>query len=189
MTISINRIGWVILVIVALAVAVSAQPYGKKQMPMKPRGKMVTHAVAVLHPTQGNDVSGIVSFAQTDKGVRVVADVEGLTPGEHGFHIHQYGDCSAPDGTSAGGHYNPEDKPHGAPGDTERHVGDLGNIQADENGKAHLEMTDRVISLRGPHSIVGLAVIVHAGADDLTSQPTGNAGPRVACGVIGVAKP
>jgi Cu-Zn family superoxide dismutase len=149
----------------------------------------VPEAVAVLYPTDGNDVRGTVHFVDSGEGIRVIADVQGLTAGLHGFHVHQYGDCTAPDGTSAGGHFNPENAPHGAPSDAERHVGDLGNISADDMGMAHLEMTDTVIALNGAHSILGRGIIVHAGEDDLTSQPTGNAGARVACGVIGVANP
>ena len=147
-----------------------------------------TRAVAVLHPTAGNEVSGIVTFTTTDKGLKIVADLEGLTPGKHGFHIHEYGDCSALDATSAGGHFNPFNKNHGAPTSMDRHAGDLGNITADETGKAHLDWTDPILKLGGPNSIIGRAVIVHANEDDLHSQPTGNAGPRVACGVIGLAK-
>ena len=145
-------------------------------------------ALAVLHPTKGNTVTGMVTFISTSDGIHVIADVENLSPGKHGFHIHEYGDCSAPDGTSAGGHFNPDGKLHGAPTDTNRHVGDLGNITADSNGKAHFEWTDKFLSFSGPHSIIGRGVIVHAGEDDLKSQPTGNAGSRVACGVIGTAK-
>jgi len=145
-------------------------------------------AVCVLHPTEGNNVKGVVTFTRTDTGIKIVADVEGLTEGKHGFHIHQYGDCSKPDGTSAGGHFNPEDKKHGAPTDTERHVGDLGNLDAGADGRAHYERVDNVITFSGEHSIIGRGIIVHAGEDDLTSQPTGAAGARVACGVIGIAK-
>lgn len=148
----------------------------------------ITRAVAVLRPTKGNSVRGIVTFTKDKGGIRVVADLEGLTPGNHGFHIHEYGDCSAPDGTSAGGHFNPEGKPHGAPTSKNRHVGDLGNITANAEGKAHYDWTDPVISFAGTRSVVGRAIIVHAGEDDLKSQPTGNAGPRIACGVIGIAK-
>ena len=148
----------------------------------------ITKAVATLHPTEGNAVKGQVTFTKVPGGIQVVAVVEGLTPGEHGFHIHQYGDCTALDAKSAGGHFNPENKPHGAPTDTARHVGDLGNLVADSSGTAHYEWTDTLISFTGSHSIIGRAVIVHAGADDLKSQPTGNAGARVACGVIGIAK-
>lgn len=148
----------------------------------------IDKAVAVLHPTEGSTVSGVVTFVCLSDGIHVTADVAGLTPGKHGFHIHEYGDCSAQDGTSAGGHFNPFGKPHGAPTDTERHVGDLGNITADAQGKAHFEWTDKVLCMSGPHSIIGRAVIVHAGEDDLKTQPTGDAGARVACGVIGIAQ-
>lgn len=145
-------------------------------------------AICILHPTEGNNVKGMITFKQTDEGILVTANVEGLTPGLHGFHIHQYGDCSAPDGTSTGGHFNPTNKKHGSPNAEERHVGDLGNLVAGEDGTAHYEWTDNLISFTGPNSILGRAIIVHAGEDDLVSQPTGTAGARVACGVIGLAK-
>lgn len=145
-------------------------------------------AVCILHPTEGNEVSGIVTFTNTDGGIKIVANLEGLTPGKHGFHIHEYGDCSRLDGKSAGGHFNPDGKKHGAPNSEERHVGDLGNLLANEKGKAYYEIIDSYISFSGPHSIIGRAIIVHAGEDDLTSQPTGAAGARVACGVIGLTK-
>lgn len=148
----------------------------------------VEHAVAVLHPTAGNSVEGIVTFTRVLEGVRIQADVIGLNSGKHGFHIHTYGDCSAPDGTSAGGHYNPDDYPHAGPHQEKRHAGDLGNLEADAFGRAHYERVDDDIVLNGPKSIVGRAVIVHAREDDLTSQPTGNAGPRQACAVIGIAE-
>lgn len=148
----------------------------------------ITEAVAVLQPTEGNAVHGIVTFTKVTEGIKVVADIEELSPGKHGFHIHEYGDCSAPDGTSAGGHFNPNNMPHGAPTDLERHAGDLGNLEADAEGKAHYERIDNLISFSGLHSIIGHSIIIHAGEDDFTTQPTGNAGPRVACGVIGIAK-
>ena len=148
----------------------------------------VKQAVAVLHPTAGNKCKGKVTFAQEGEKVKVVADIEGLNPGQkHAFHIHQYGDCSAMDGMSAGGHYNPESHPHGLPGSAQRHAGDLGNLEADTNGKAHLEITVDNISVAGTKNpIVGRGVIVHAKVDD-GGQPVGNAGGRIACGVIGVA--
>ena len=145
-------------------------------------------AICILFPTQGNDVHGTVTFTQTAEGVKVVADLEGLSDGKHGIHIHEFGDCSSTDGTSAGGHYNPSAKTHGGPMDMSRHMGDMGNIVADASGKAHLEYVDKVIKLNGPASIIGRSVVVHKGEDDLKSQPAGNSGPRVACGVIGVAK-
>ncbi|HUD70869.1 MAG TPA: superoxide dismutase family protein [Dongiaceae bacterium] len=142
-----------------------------------------THAAATVAPTQGSTVAGTVTFTAGKSGVHVVADLTGLTPGEHGFHIHEKGDCSAPDGTSAGGHFNPAGHPHGAPG-AEHHAGDLGNITAGTDGKAHLEADFPSMSMAGADSVVGRAVIVHAGVDDLKTQPTGNAGGRLACGVI-----
>ena len=147
----------------------------------------VTRAVAVLIPTEGNEVTGTINFIKMDSGIRVIADITGLEPGKHGFHIHQYGNCSALDGTSAGGHFNPFDKPHGAPTDAERHVGDLGNVIANEGPVAHYERIDGILSFDGKESIIGRSVILHAGEDDYKTQPTGNAGERVACGVIGIA--
>lgn len=148
----------------------------------------VNNAVAVLSPAGGSNVGGVVHFTKVADGVRITADITGLTPGKHGFHIHEYGDCSASDATSAGGHYNPTGAQHGSPTDAERHVGDLGNVEADTSGVAHYDRVDSMVKLNGEHSVVGLAVIVHAGEDDFTSQPTGNAGARVACGTIGIAK-
>jgi len=151
-------------------------------------GAEINKAVAVLHPTQGNHVSGTVYFSRTPKGIEVKADVMDLSPGRHGFHIHEFGDCTAPDGTSAGGHFNPENQPHAGPDMAKRHVGDLGNIEADNSGNAHYDRTDTLLKFDGRDSIIGRGVIVHGGVDDLVSQPSGNAGPRIACGVIGVAK-
>ena len=148
-------------------------------------------AVAVVHPTTNTTCQGVVHFTQEgEDSVKVVADLEGLTPGQkHAFHIHQFGDCSVPDGTSAGSHYNPEGHQHGLPGHGQRHAGDLGNVQADSNGKAHYEVTVSDITIAGAKNpIIGRGVIVHAKADD-GSQPVGNAGGRIGCGVIGVANP
>jgi Cu-Zn family superoxide dismutase len=155
-------------------------------------GSMMTaapqKAVCIIYPTKGNNVSGTINFTKVQGGIRVVADLEGLAPGNHGIHIHEFGDCSAADGTSAGGHFNPMNEPHAGPADKMRHVGDMGNIVADENGKAHLDYVDTDMSFEGMHSIIGRSVIVHAGQDDLKTQPTGNSGARVGCGVIGIAK-
>lgn len=147
-------------------------------------------AVTVIYPTEGNTASGVVYFTQTDSGVRVQARISGLdSNGMHGFHIHEYGDCRASDATSAGGHYNPADMPHGAPIDEERHMGDLGNLPANEDGVAELEYMDSNIELSGVNSVLGLAVIVHIQRDDLVSQPVGDAGARIGCGIIGKANP
>jgi Cu-Zn family superoxide dismutase len=148
----------------------------------------VKQAIAVLHPTAGNKCHGQVRFTQDGDKVKVEATIEGLTPGQkHAIHIHQYGDCSAADGMSAGGHYNPESHPHGLPESDKRHAGDLGNLQADSDGKVHYEITVSNISVAGTKNpIIGRGVIVHAKPDD-GGQPVGNAGGRIACGVIGVA--
>lgn len=145
-------------------------------------------AVATLHPTQGSGVEGKVSFVKVEAGVKLSLEAKGLTPGKHGFHIHEFGDCSAPDATSAGGHFNPGGDPHAGPLDPAHHTGDLGNLEADAAGVAKLEYVDAKMSFEGANSILGRGVIVHANPDDLKTQPTGNAGGRLACGVIGVVK-
>lgn len=149
---------------------------------------MVKKAVCVLMPKDGDNVHGTITFEEVKGGVRVIADVTGLTPGKHGFHIHEFGDCSSLDFKSAGGHLHAEGEAHAGPTDPNRHIGDMGNLVAEANGKAHLELLDNKLSMAGPFSIIGRAVVVHEGADDLTSQPTGNAGGRAACGVIGIAR-
>jgi len=145
-------------------------------------------AIAVLHPAQGDDVHGTITFREVVDGVRVEGEITGLAPGKHGFHVHEFGDCSAPDASSAGGHFNPTNQPHGAPDSSERHEGDMGNVEADSSGVAKVNYLDHVLSFVGAKSLIGRAVIVHAKADDLKSQPAGDAGARVACGVIGWAK-
>jgi Cu-Zn family superoxide dismutase len=149
-------------------------------------GQGISKAVAVVHPIQGNKVQGIVIFTRVDKGLRIVAEFEGLAPGNHGFHVHQYGDCSSPNGVAAGDHFNPFRKPHGGPSTMERHAGDLGNLRAGADGKARLEWTDPLLTFDGPDSIIGRSVIVHGMPDDFASQPAGNSGPRIGCGVIGL---
>ena len=154
-------------------------------------GAGTAHAVAVVNPTAGNTCKGVVRFTLVDGKLKVVADLEGLTPGaKHGFHIHEFGDCTAPDAMSAGSHHDPHGtKWHGRPEDKKKHEGDLGNIDADAGGKAHYEVTLEDVTLEGGHApIIGHAVIVHARPDDF-GQPVGNAGGRIGCGVIGIAKP
>lgn len=142
-------------------------------------------AIATLEARSGSQVSGSVEFTPSTSGVRVRAQVAGLTPGEHGFHIHEVGDCSAPDATSAKGHFNPAAKPHGHHGGMERHAGDMPNLVADASGKASLTADVAMLSVtEGPAGILNRAVVVHADPDDYTSQPAGNSGKRIACGVI-----
>jgi superoxide dismutase, Cu-Zn family len=157
-------------------------------MQMTASDNPVSSAVCVIYPTHGNIVTGIVTFTKVEGGIKVVADVQGLSKGKHGIHIHECGDCTAADGSSAGGHFNPMSKSHGAPMDVMRHAGDMGNIEADDMGKAHLEYVDHTISFEGKTSIIGRSVIIHKNEDDLKTQPAGNAGARVACGVIGIGK-
>jgi Cu-Zn family superoxide dismutase len=147
-------------------------------------------AISVIQPTQGNQCRGTVRFQKVSDGVQVTADLEGLTPGaKHAIHVHELGDCSSSDAMTAGSHYNPEDHPHGLPPAENRHAGDLGNLQADGSGRAHYELKVTNLSLAGGENpIIGRAVIVHANLDD-GGQPVGNAGARLGCGVIGVAKP
>ena len=149
-------------------------------------GPSFTSAIAVVHPKNDSEVNGIVTLTATDNGVKVEAEITGLSDGKHGFHIHQYGDCSAPDGTSAGGHYNPANNDHSGPDAELRHMGDMGNLQGEGTETistisyldSHIELDD----------VIGRGIIIHAGEDDLTSQPTGAAGARIGCGVIGIAK-
>lgn len=147
-----------------------------------------SEAVAVIHPTKGNEASGHVTLSRTTEGIRVQAQISGLSEGLHGFHIHEFGDCRAADGTSAGGHYGPDEgSKHGAPDDPDSHDGDLGNIEADPDGNASLDIASDDITLNGPKSVIGRGIVIHGGEDDLESQPSGAAGPRLACGVIGIA--
>jgi len=144
-------------------------------------------AEAVLKATQGNAASGTVSFRQEGGDVVMSARVTGLAPGAHGFHIHEKGDCSAPDATSAGGHFNPTGKPHGNPDSADHHGGDMPQLIADASGNASLVATLTGLSvLAGANSVVGRGVIIHAAPDDFKTQPTGNSGARVACGVVAV---
>jgi len=143
-------------------------------------------AAANLQPTKGNKASGTVNFTQIGDRVRVTGNVSGLVPGqEHGFHIHEAGDCSSGDGMSTKGHFNPFGKPHGNPAASERHAGDMPALKADASGNAKINATlDLMTVAPGPSSIIGRGLIVHASPDDYKTQPTGNAGARIACAVI-----
>jgi Cu-Zn family superoxide dismutase len=149
-----------------------------------------------LSPTKGNTAAGHLRFTVEEEGVHVMGTVTGLAPdSRHGIHIHENGDCSAPDASGAGGHFKPLSKPHGAPG-RDSHVGDLGNITANHAGVAYVDVSTLGATLggtaatnvsgRAATNVSGRAVIVHAGADDLESQPSGDSGARIACGVIAI---
>jgi len=151
----------------------------------EPRVPISSETVA-LSPTQGHEVAGRLTLIPLDDGVRITGAVTGLEPGSvHGIHVHENGDCSAPDASSAGGHFAPLGKPHGAPGEAS-HVGDLGNITANDRGVANV--TVRAVQARlgshAPTDLTGRAIVVHADPDDLESQPSGDSGARIACGVI-----
>jgi Cu-Zn family superoxide dismutase len=169
--------------VAATPAPVPAPPPADKPAPPPPAPK---HATATMEGTaKFKAVKGTVEFKQTDDGVEVTANIEGLKKGDHGFHIHEKGDCSAPDATSAGGHFNPGKHKHGAPDAAEHHEGDLGNLTAGADGKATKTFTMKGITLEeGDTSIIGKGFIIHDKADDMKTQPTGNAGARVACGVI-----
>lgn len=166
------RFGWALGVVVVAGAAVAAQQAAGKA------------AVAKLAPTANNTARGEVTFTQQADGVRVVGSFSGLVMGEHAFHVHEKGDCSAPDGTSAGPHFNPTSKAHGARDSADRHAGDLGNFKADPYGLGRVDFVDTQLSLDGPNAILKRAVIIHEKADDFKTQPTGNSGARIACGVI-----
>ena len=144
-------------------------------------------ATATLQPTAGSSVKGSVKFTQTSAGVLVTGQVRGLKPNtEVGFHVHEKGDCSAPDGMSAGGHFNPDGKMHGAADSAMHHAGDIPSLRAGSDGVAAVNFTSTAFSVGAgaAPNVVGRGLIVHRDADDYKTQPTGNAGPRLACAVI-----
>ncbi len=192
-----HRFTWPALAFAALALAGCASPEagqaeGAKAAPMGMMGGRMgggmmkgRMAVASLTPTQSNNVRGLIVFHEMDGHLMVHAKISGLKPsGEHGFHVHETGSCASADGTSAGGHFNPDGKPHGPP-TAAHHAGDLPALKADANGVADQKfMLMGPTVAAGPASVVGRSVIVHALPDDYTTQPTGNSGARLGCGVI-----
>jgi Cu-Zn family superoxide dismutase len=147
------------------------------------------NAVCVVEATEGNKCQGTVHFQTLPDGkVKVTAKISGLNPNqEHAIHVHEFGDVTDLSGKSAGGHYNPENKPHGLPPSKERHAGDLGNLEADGQGRAEYSLTVDNLTVMGKNAVIGRAIVVHAKPDD-GGQPTGNAGDRIGVGVIGIAK-
>ncbi len=142
-------------------------------------------AKAKLAGKAGTDLTGSVTFTEQGGKVTIEAHVMGLAAGKHGFHVHEKGDCGDADFKNAGGHFNPTGAPHAGPMDAQHHAGDLGNIEIDANGHGMLEISTAMLTVApGPNSVIGRAVIVHEKADDLKTQPTGDAGGRVACGVV-----
>lgn len=178
--IGVSLSAFLLLMITAACTQQAPQQTAEPVAPKPAPGASVT-----LQPTEGNHAAGTLTLMTMGDGVHFTGNITGLPAGSHGFHIHQTGDCSAPDASSAGGHFNPGGTNHGAPDAPEHHAGDLGNIEADASGTAKVDIHAGGVTLGpGENSVMGRAVIVHAAADDLTTQPTGNAGARLACGVI-----
>ena len=155
---------------------------------------LVTQARATIEPLGDSGLSGTVTFAPSDLGMQVTYMLDGLTEGVYGFHVHENGSCANGEGGAvggaAGGHFNPDGVAHGAPNlpAGQRHVGDLGNIHALSDQRILGSFNESVASLEGPESIVGKALVIHAREDDFTTQPTGNAGPRIGCGIVNSAE-
>ena len=146
------------------------------------RGAMAT---ATLNPSEGQTAKGTVHFQDVGDGTaEVVVDLTGVPPGEHGFHVHDKGDCGN-NGANAGPHFDPTHMVHGDPQAQSHHAGDFGNVTANANGEVHTHFETHSVTVKeGMLSVVGHAVVLHGNPDDLVSQPSGNAGPRIACGVV-----
>jgi Cu-Zn family superoxide dismutase len=161
-----------------------------EQQPAAPVAEHARVARVDLQPTEGNTAAGSLELRVEGDGVRITGRLGGLAPDTvHGFHIHETGDCSAPDASSAGGHFNPQSQPHGNPADGPHHAGDIPNQRSDASGNADIDVLVPGIELGTGSStdVEGRALILHAEADDYTSQPSGNSGARIACGVIGAS--
>ncbi len=142
-------------------------------------------AVATIEGASGSKISGQATFTQTDGAVKVEVSVKGFPPGLHGIHVHEKGECHPPDFMSSGGHFNPDNMPHGGPETPMHHAGDLGNIEVGADGTGKLVLTTKDLTVgEGTHSVVGRSIMIHEKEDDLKSQPAGNSGARIGCGVI-----
>jgi superoxide dismutase, Cu-Zn family len=151
-----------------------------------PKGTADATAKAQMQSKSGSQVAGLVRIRQAGKSLELEGRISGLKPNqEHGFHIHEKGDCSSPDGMSAGGHFNPDNAAHAHHSNSAHHAGDLANLKADASGVATFRMTLPSLSVsEGKLAIIGKSLIVHLNPDDYTSQPAGNSGPRIGCGLI-----
>ncbi len=147
-------------------------------------------AIATIGSASGSSVTGMATFTQNGDQITLTIEIQNASPGIHAVHIHENGDCSSPDGKSAGGHWNPTGVAHGKWGEGEFHLGDLGNITVGEDGTGGIELTTSLweIGTGSDIDVVGRGIVVHAGADDFTSQPSGDAGARIGCGAIALAE-
>jgi Cu-Zn family superoxide dismutase len=184
-----NKMKLTTLAILILSISLSACSSDKQtkekssQAGVQSKEEMQAASAELKSPDE--NVSGEVTFKETEKGIRVVAEISGLKPRSvHGFHIHEKGKCEGPDFKSAGGHFNPHSTPHSGPGAGSKHAGDFGNVVADDQGKARKELLLTKHDLKNLSMVMNKAVVLHASPDDLVSQPSGNAGDRMACGII-----
>jgi len=155
----------------------------------EPQTTATAGASVRLSPTQGNTANGVLKITPAGTGVNLAGVVQGLKPdGEFGFHFHEKGDCSAPDATSAGAHFNPTNQDHGNPQSPPHHAGDMMNVKSDSQGVAEVDIDNHDVSLQSgqPNDILGKALVLHAQPDDYTTQPSGNSGDRIACGVVAI---
>ncbi len=177
-------ISGVLIVGLLLTAAVGAEKPRKHKHDHEHEPAPAKEAVCVLVPMKNSGVTGTLLLKQDGGTLSISGQIAGLKPGKHGFHVHTYGDLRSEDGSSAGGHYAPDGHEHGDPASGEHHAGDLGNITAGDDGVATVDSKSTDLQL---HYIVGRSLVIHADADDLKTQPSGNSGPRIAVGVIGVA--
>lgn len=184
------RLGTVVVLLAALAITGCGGDKSEETATMEPEVLEVevagNFADAAIDPKSGSTLTGMAIFKQVENGIWMELTIENAPPGTHAAHIHEFGDCSAEDGTSAGGHWNPASHDHGKWGDDPFHLGDLGNIEVGENGMGVITMQTDLWSLGSgkDNDVVGKSIIVHAAADDFTTQPTGAAGGRIGCGLI-----
>ena len=191
-----TNVGLAIVVALVLTACSREQPEGAPRQPepttAAPAEKATPsepaqEAAAQIAPTQGNTVTGSLALSSSPQGVHITGAIQGLKPNaEFGFHIHEKGDCSAADGSSAGGHFNPTRAQHGNPTSATHHAGDMVNIRSNAEGVAQVDTTAAGTTLHGDPTtdVMGKAIVVHEGPDDYATQPSGNSGKRVACGVI-----
>lgn len=181
------KVSFLLLIGIPIALTSCERMQNQVGIPSTPSAKQ---AIATIGPTSDSSVTGMAVFTKDGYQITLTIEIQNASPGIHAVHIHENGDCSAPDGTSAGGHWNPTGVAHGKWGEGEFHLGDIGNITVGEDGTGSIELTTDLweIGTGSDVDVVGKGIIVHAGADDFTSQPSGAAGARIGCGVIVLAE-
>jgi Cu-Zn family superoxide dismutase len=183
-----RKIGWIVLAVMPGLLAVAGATAAGKDQEKKATATQTMPAgtaSATIEARSGSSLSGTAQFMMHGGMMMITVTLKGAPPGQHAVHIHEKGDCSAPDASSAGGHFNPGGHQHGSPDAPEHHAGDLGNITIGEDGTGSLMIHSSDLTLSGgPNSVVGHALVVHEKTDDFVTQPSGNAGGRIGCGVI-----